>query len=180
MQNDPQLSKFSIMPSLRYHGRLESKAKMRPWQAILTFLVVTCCVYPATPIAAEKKTVMNVFLKGTWANKETFSEEADVYMFLENHEFRFLEAGHRAGEWRHEELNGVWETGKDFCWLGNEPNKTYGNLMIYVGTVQCCLSVRWLGNKMVLSEIWSKGDPSGVFSTYCKNRVLSTIELPEE
>ena len=52
-KNDPQLSRFPTMPSLQYHGQLESKAKMRLTQAIFIFFVVTCCVYPANSVAAE-------------------------------------------------------------------------------------------------------------------------------
>lgn len=108
---------------------------------------------------------------GVWTDKE----QSYVYAFLENSEFEFW--GQKS-TWRADiqrytytkgKTDGVWQYEEGICWIGDKKPQ-YGNLMIYVESLQCCMMVQFLGNKLVLSEIWNKGkDELGL----CTNRVLT-------
>ena len=115
---------------------------------------------------------------GVWAN----NERTHVYALLKNNELKFWgqKGTYRADLQRYiysqAKTDGVWQHQEGMCWLGDKKQQQ-GNVMIYVDTLQCCMSAQFLGNKLVLSNVWDKGhDEYGV----CINRVLTKTSLPSE
>jgi len=113
---------------------------------------------------------------GIW----TDSEGKNTYAFLKNNEFRYwgpystYSKETNRLEYSQKKAEGVWQQGFNICWLGEQK----ANLMIYVDTLQCCMMAQFVGNKLVLSEVWSKGVDS---LNICSNRVLTRIkELPKD
>ena len=108
---------------------------------------------------------------GIWTDKE----QTYVYAFLKNNE---LKVWGQKSTWRTDTLkytytkgkaDGVWQYQEGMCWIG-DTKQQQGNVMIYVDSLQCCMMAQFLGNKLVLSEIWNKGyDEFGM----CNNRVLT-------
>ena len=64
-------------------------------------------------------------------------------------------------------VEGVYEQGKDIC----QNNKGMsGNVKFYVEEVQCCLEIKKISNKYVVSKIWKEGRGTGY--ALCSNHVL--------
>jgi hypothetical protein len=111
---------------------------------------------------------------GIWTDKEAMH----TYAFLRNNELKFRGV---KSNWRKEiqqyettpgETDGVWQSGDDICWMGDKKQQK-GNMMIYSDSLQCCMIAQFLGSKLVLSEVWQKGDDElGI----CENRVLTKIK----
>src|SRR5262245_45712690 len=59
------------------------------------------------------------------------------------------------------------------CWWPNKDGSKgrTGNVMPYVGEVQCCLEFRQISNKFVITKIGVGGEP-GVGYALCHNQVL--------
>jgi hypothetical protein len=115
---------------------------------------------------------------GVWTN----SERTHIYAFLKNNELKFWgqkstwRADTQRNTYTQAKTDGVWQYQEGMCWLGDKKQQQ-GNVMIYVDTLQCCMSAQFLGNKLVLSEVWEKGyDEYGV----CINRVLTKTTMPSE
>jgi len=102
---------------------------------------------------------------GIW----TDSNQSHTYSFLGNNELRFRYSDQRTVE-------GVWEYVEGLCWLGPD-KRQIGNIVLHVETVECCLNARFLGNKLILSEVWTKGYDF-IGSEACRNRVLNRASSP--
>ncbi|MGE5753731.1 MAG: hypothetical protein ACM319_08850, partial [Deltaproteobacteria bacterium] len=70
----------------------------------------------------------------------------------------------------YEVWKGVYSDGKDKC----RSNQQKGNLMIYVDEMQCCMMTQEIAGKLVLTEVFSKGDEG---MSICKDRVLTRIKV---
>jgi hypothetical protein len=111
---------------------------------------------------------------GVWVDKQ----EIKNYSFLDGNEFIYssVKMGFHPdkGEFIKEKLlaNGVWVTQEKICSLGDK-NKQFGNLMIYIDQMQCCMAMQIFGSKLVLSSIWLKNETT---LDFCQNNVLSKIE----
>jgi hypothetical protein len=68
--------------------------------------------------------------------------------------------------------SGLYEQGSDICWIENKDGSkgAAGNIVFYVGEVQCCLQFRQISDKYAVSKIWVKG--TGVGYALCQNQVL--------
>lgn len=116
---------------------------------------------------------------GVWTDKE----QTHVYAFLKNSELKFWgqksswQADIQRNTYTKGKTDGVWQYQEGMCWTGDRKQQQ-GNVMIYVDSFQCCMMAQFLGNKLVLSEIWNKGyDEFGI----CTNRVLTkTKTLPDD
>lgn len=124
---------------------------------------------------------------GVW----TDNKEVHTYAFLNSNDFKFWgqkaiwvpprinvfprESGRY--EYAPAKTDGAWQQGTEVCWLGEKKQQS-GNMLIYADTLQCCMTAQFLGNKLVLSEVWLKGtDELGI----CTNRVLlKTEKIPTE
>lgn len=113
---------------------------------------------------------------GVWTN----NEKTHVYAFLRNNELKFWGqrttwlADIQRNTYVQDKTDGVWQFQAGMCWLGDKKQQQ-GNVMIYVNSLQCCMSAQFLGNKLVLSAVWQKGDDDlGI----CTNRVLSKTTMP--
>jgi hypothetical protein len=102
-------------------------------------------------------------IEGMWSD----SDRKNTYIFQRSNRFQF--DGEVFG--RHVSVNGVWETNPGLCWLGDNKRVT-GNIILYVDTIQCCLSAQHLGGRLVLTEVWRKGGDVRL-GQICQNRVLS-------
>ena len=73
-------------------------------------------------------------------------------------------------------VTGVYELGDQICWSANQDGtKTAtGNVILYLGELQCCLEFRQISKKFAVSEIWAKG--TGVGYRLCHNQVLQRKE----
>ena len=116
---------------------------------------------------------------GVWTNKK----QTHVYAFLKNNELKFWG---QKGSWRSDiqqyaytqgKTDGVWRYKEGVCWIGDKKQQQ-GNVMIYADTLECCMMAQFLGNKLVLTEIWNKGhDEFGI----CENTVLTkTKSMPND
>jgi hypothetical protein len=64
---------------------------------------------------------------------------------------------------------GAWESREELCWKGDDKLQA-GNLVVYSGSMQCCISAQFVGSKLILGEVWRKGSNElGV----CANHVLT-------
>ena len=111
---------------------------------------------------------------GNWTN----NEQTHVSSFSANNELKFWgqkckwQPNLQKCEYTQGMTDGVWKYQEGMCWLGDKKQQL-GNVMIYADTVQCCMSAQFLGKKLVLSNVWSKGtDELGI----CTDRVLSRAE----
>jgi hypothetical protein len=94
-----------------------------------------------------------------------------TYHFKANNELKLWYTGGQGKE-------GAWYYQQNTCWSGYEKNRQYGNVMVYVDSLQCCLLANFLGNKLVLSEVWQKGTDD---YQICNNNVLTSIkENPDQ
>ncbi len=102
-------------------------------------------------------------IKGIWKDKAGTA----VYAFMEKNEFWF---GHYTYDNRFIKEEGWWK----LVFTGECQNKAgaQGNLMVYVGTSQCCLIANpyEFKDRLVLSKVWL--DPFRSGSDFCSNRVL--------
>jgi hypothetical protein len=123
-----------------------------------------------------------------WADME----DKHIYSFLNNNEFRFVAEIQRPAEegdleydprgtvkmiTETEKAEGVYRLlGDNYCWLGTQLGTQKGNLMIYVDEIQCCMLMNFVGEKLVLSEVWMK--PQFYFDHLgiCSNRVLKKLK----
>ncbi|MBN9345892.1 MAG: hypothetical protein J0I48_06755 [Devosia sp.] len=65
----------------------------------------------------------------------------------------------------------VYQQGADICWVTREDgSRKTGDLMLYVGEVQCCLSVAQISDKFTFEQIWVEGVGFGY--GMCKNQVF--------
>lgn len=68
---------------------------------------------------------------------------------------------------------GVFSRRKDIC----QENIQKGNMMIYVEEMQCCVMTQIIADKLVLTEVFSKGHEG---MSICKDRVLNRVKtLPD-
>jgi len=106
---------------------------------------------------------------GIWADQD----QANVYAFLEKNDFKFR---HRR-QGKTSTLDGAWQTALGACWSDKDRQQT-GNVLIYVNTIQCCLSAQFLGNNLVLTYVWDRpaGGPSQDPDHFCQNRVLRKLQ----
>lgn len=65
---------------------------------------------------------------------------------------------------------GVFEQSEGIC---ANLNGGRGNVIFYVDEVQCCLKIKRISDKFVVSKIWVKG--SGTGYALCNNHVLNRI-----
>ena len=106
---------------------------------------------------------------GIWADQD----QTNVYAFLENNDFKFR---HRR-QGKPSALEGAWKTALGACWSDKNREQT-GNVLIYVNTVQCCMTAEFLGSNLVLTYLWEK--PGGAANSdpdrFCQNRVLRRLQ----
>jgi hypothetical protein len=96
------------------------------------------------------------------------------YAFLKNNDFKFR---HR-GQGKPSALEGAWKTALGACWSDKNREQT-GNVLIYVNTVQCCMTAEFLGSNLVLTYVWDR--PAGAANNadpdrFCQNRVLRKLQ----
>lgn len=138
-------------------------------------LLSTCAIGFINPavgaeIALEKAGVA----WGIWADQD----QANVYAFLEKNDFKFR----RRHQGKSYTLEGAWQSALGACWSDKDRQQT-GNLLIYVNTVQCCMSAQFLGNNLVLTYIWDRpgGGASPEPDRFCQNRVLRKLQsMPKD
>lgn len=66
---------------------------------------------------------------------------------------------------------GVFRMGAGICWLNRDDgSKKPGDLILYVGEVQCCLQVEDISDKVALTRVWVQG--TGFGYQMCKNQVF--------
>ena len=65
-------------------------------------------------------------------------------------------------------VEGVFEQGEGVC---RNKRGERGNIKFYAEEVQCCLKVKKISNKFVVSKIWVEGTGTGY--ALCNNHVLS-------
>jgi hypothetical protein len=111
-------------------------------------------------------------VSGAWGDKD----QSNKYTFLQTKEFRFWGRKSIFAEGKINytpvKADGVWAEGDGICWTDDQKQKK-GNLMIYVDTLQCCMFAQMIAGKLVLTEIWSKGDDE---FDICSNRVLNRLK----
>jgi hypothetical protein len=100
-----------------------------------------------------------------------------VYGFKDNHEFFFR--GSKRGEKdgttsASQEAQGDWQTEGSICWKGWENSQEYGNLMVYVQSLHCCLLAKRLAGTLVLTKVWEGGYTN--FGQVCQDRVLKRLK----
>ena len=69
-------------------------------------------------------------------------------------------------------VEGVFEQGEGIC---ANLDGGRGNVKFYVEEVQCCLKVKRISDKFVVSKIWVEGTGTGY--ALCNNHVLNKIKL---
>ncbi len=104
-------------------------------------------------------------LNGVWADKG----QKYIYAFLENTRFKFWVFRDRP-----EKTQGVWNMNE--C----EADRQVGDLLIYTDKVQCCMSARISGNKLMLKKVWMQAYWVDALDV-CSDKVLTKIkEMPQE
>lgn len=67
---------------------------------------------------------------------------------------------------------GVYRREAGVCWATRpDGSKQLGDLMLYIGEVQCCLSVEPISNKFAFTKVWVEG--TGLGYQMCKNEVFA-------
>ena len=118
--------------------------------------------------ASEASSVDTEF--GIWTDKTN----QVAYGFLSNHEFIYMAQSDK-GIWT--KWEGAWNTGNEICSDGEQKQRV-GNLLIYVGVVQCCMFLEMLGQNMFLSFV-APHNLAGR-TGFCSNRVLTRVKnLPK-
>lgn len=67
---------------------------------------------------------------------------------------------------------GAWEARAELCWKGEDKLQS-GNLLLYSGSMQCCISAQFVGSKLILGEVWRKGSNE---LGACANHVLNRVK----
>ncbi len=69
-------------------------------------------------------------------------------------------------------VSGVYEQGKNICWLPNEDGSisNSGNLILHYGDHECCLQFRTISDKISISFVWDK--PWGIPNGVCRSQVF--------
>ena len=137
-------------------------------------ILLSACALWAVSCAAADSDSDKTDSWGVWADQD----QTNVYAFLENSDFKFR---HRQ-QGKASTVTGAWHTALGACWSDKNREQT-GNLLMYAGIVQCCMSAQFLGNNLVLSYVWDK--PGGAASTdpdrLCQNRVLKRLQaMPKD
>jgi len=109
---------------------------------------------------------------GAWKDRD----DRYIYVFGKDNIFTFKSVGAKWNMTRPRRwvkypkvVDGVWRYSDKLCWSNKNKSRQYGNIMISVGSLQCCMGGQWLGKKLVLSRVWEKkADLYGI----CENRVL--------
>lgn len=121
---------------------------------------------------------------GSW----TDTEGKVTYTFSENDEFLFRyekricvrnsnkPTGCEKYETRSASLEGTWKEGIGICRPGEKGEGRKEDIVVYVDDMYCCLSVRRLGNSLVLSETWTIGFAE---ASICIDRSLQRVSKPE-
>ncbi len=69
---------------------------------------------------------------------------------------------------------GVFREGDGVCWTTlSDGTKQPGNVLIYVGEVQCCMSAEAISDKVAFTQVWVKG--TGVGYRMCTNQVFRRV-----
>jgi hypothetical protein len=114
--------------------------------------------------------------QGVWGIWKDTKEEV-TYAFLGDGEFWFRgdKRSDRDGTMLHgQKAEGSWQMGESICWRGSkDAQQQEGNLMVYVQSSHCCLTVRRLGKNLALTMIWEGGYTD--FVGVCKSRVLEPL-----
>ncbi len=120
---------------------------------------------------------------GAW----TDSKGVHIYTFSENNDFLYQYTsppcvkkktkGAGCETWYRTPVSrdGAWKAAPGVCWKGKKKTARKGDIMIYVGTVQCCLAAQLLGKNLVLSGIWG-GAKLNKEMNFCGNRVLQRVK----
>jgi hypothetical protein len=116
---------------------------------------------------------------GSWSDKNNvniydFHSKGDFeyYKKIANHgdNLSLTEEGKLSS---YKSLKGVFSKGKDICRM----NIQKGDLMIYAEEMQCCIMTQIIAEKLVLTEVFSKGNDD---MNMCTDRVLNRINtLPK-
>ena len=136
------------------------------WRNALTFTLFLGFVQSAGIFAVD-------MFQGTWTDKD----QAYSYSLLAGHEFKYECQScdySRPAPNRSVKTEGAWNSAEGACWAGDpktDKKVALGNLLLYADDVQCCMLAQLLGNKLVLTEVWTKG--SGTMASICSNRVLT-------
>ena len=116
---------------------------------------------------------------GSWSDKNNvniynFHSKGDFeyYKRIANHSDNIsLTDGNKLSSYKL--LKGVFSMGKDICRL----NIQKGDMMIYAEEMQCCIMTQIIAEKLVLTEVFSKGNDD---MNMCTDRVLNKINtLPK-
>lgn len=125
--------------------------------------------------------------------------EGSVYEFLPNNEFHFsgvrkvwvpfqgftrfwTPEGRAGGRYVSERDNftGAWESKENICSTTQaDAGKVSGNLKLYVGSLECCMEVRLLGNTLLLRAIAVKGEGPDACATRTLRQSQSKPESNE-
>jgi hypothetical protein len=137
-------------------------------------ILLPACVLWAVTCAAADSDSDKADSWGIWGDQD----QTNVYAFLDNNDFKFR---HRQ-QGKASTVTGAWHTALGACWSDKNREQT-GNLLMYAGIVQCCMSAQFLGNNLVLSYVWDKpgGTPSADPERLCQNRVLKRLQaMPKD
>ena len=105
---------------------------------------------------------------GKWQDKGNPDES---YTFENGNEFTFNYVLGQPPTEKHVVSKGVWETGS---WTlttntnGKITDEKQCHLTIYAGDEQCCFDYKFIGNNLVLTDVYK----THVFTRMCHNRVL--------
>ncbi len=68
-------------------------------------------------------------------------------------------------------VEGVYREGPGVCWLtGNDGTRQNGDVLIYVGEVQCCIQSEQISDKLAFTSLWVQG--TGPAYRMCKSQVF--------
>lgn len=109
------------------------------------------------------------FISTTQARSESLSGN---YVSLDGtKQYQFSISGDYRGNTKAGSVFGVYRQGPNICWLTrNDGAKQYGDLVLYIDEVQCCLQIETISDKHALTQIWVKGTGPGY--QLCQNQVL--------
>jgi hypothetical protein len=68
-------------------------------------------------------------------------------------------------------VEGVFREAPGVCWLNKDDGtRQNGDVLLYIGEVQCCLSTEAISDKVAFTEVWVQGTGNGY--RMCKNQVF--------
>ena len=74
-------------------------------------------------------------------------------------------------DWLDAPVAGVYRDEPGVCWLDNtDGSRALGDLVLYIGEVQCCLSTQSISDKVAFTQVWVKGTGNGY--GLCRNQVF--------